>query len=202
MSRSAHEIDFELFGEDMQYVEIELDPGESAIAEAGAMMYKPAAIEMQTIFGDGSGQSGGFMDKLIGAGKRVLTGESLFTTVFTHTGSGKVRVAFAAPFPGTILPIDLTKFNGRLICQRDSFLCAAKGVSIGLAFQRRVMTALFGGEGFIMQKLEGDGMVFVHCGGTLKEIELAPGEEIHVDTGLLGRNDGHGRLRHSDRRGY
>lgn len=182
---TAHEIDYKIYGHDMQYVEVELDPGESAVAEAGSLMYKDTAIEMTTVFGDGSGQGGGFMGKLVGAGKRLLTGESLFTTVFTHTGGGKARVAFAAPYPGTILALDLDRFGGRLICQKDAFLAAAKGVSIGLAFQKRIMTGLFGGEGFIMQKLEGDGMVFVHAGGTLLERELAEGEELHVDTGCL-----------------
>ena len=182
----ADDIDFEIRGEDLQFVEIELDPGESAVAEAGAMVWKDAAIEMTTVFGDGSGASGGgFMDKLIGAGKRLVTGESLFTTVFTHQGRGKARVAFAAPTPGTILPLRLADVGGTLICQKDSFLAAAKGVQIGIAFQRRVMTGLFGGEGFIMQKLDGDGWVFVQMGGTPVERELAPGEQLHVDTGCL-----------------
>ncbi|MEE8272029.1 MAG: TIGR00266 family protein [Alphaproteobacteria bacterium] len=182
----ADEIDYEIHGKEMQYVEIELDPGESAVSEAGAMMFKDATIEMTTIFGDGSGQDGGgFMDKLIGAGKRVITGESLFTTVFTHTGSGKAHVAFGAPFPGNILAIKLSDLGGRLICQKDSFLAAAKGVSIGIHFQRKILTGLFGGEGFIMQKLEGNGWVFVHMGGTLVERELAAGETLHVDTGCL-----------------
>lgn len=182
---TAHEIDYEIHGHEMQFVEIELDPGESAVSEAGSLMYKDTAIEMSTIFGDGSGQTGNFMDLLVGAGKRVLTGESLFTTVFTHNGSGRARVAFAAPYPGTILPLDLARHGGKLICQKDSFLAAAKGVSIGIAFQKRVLTGLFGGEGFIMQKLEGDGLVFVHAGGTLVERELEAGEELHVDTGCL-----------------
>jgi uncharacterized protein (TIGR00266 family) len=182
---TAHEIDYTIRGHEMQFVEIELDPGESAVSEAGSLMYKDASIEMTTVFGDGSGQSGGFMNLLVGAGKRVLTGESLFTTVFTQKGSGKARVAFAAPYPGTILALDLSQHRGKLICQKDSFLAAAKGVSIGIAFQKRVLTGLFGGEGFIMQKLEGDGLVFVHAGGTLVERELKPGEELHVDTGCL-----------------
>ena len=183
--RTAHEIDYEITGQEMQFVEIELDPGESAISEAGSLMYKDPSIHMSAVFGDGSGQSGDFMSKLVGAGKRVLTGESLFMTIFTHEGGGKARVAFAAPYPGSILPLDLSQYNGRLICQKDSFLVAAKGVSIGIAFQRRILTGLFGGEGFIMQKLEGDGLVFVHAGGTLIERQLAAGEEIHVDTGCL-----------------
>jgi len=182
----ADDIDFEIKGQELQFVEIELDPGESAVAEAGAFVWKDASIQMTTVFGDGSAeQGGGFMGKLLGAGKRLITGESLFTTVFTHQGSGKARVAFASPTPGAILPIKLDQLGGTLICQKDSFLCAARGVSIGIAFQRRIMTGLFGGEGFIMQKLEGDGWVFVQMGGTLTERTLAPGEELHVDTGCL-----------------
>ena len=182
----ADEIDYRIVGAEMQFVEIELDPGESAIAEAGAMMYKDVAVQLTTVFGDGSSSgSTTFMDKLVGAGKRLLTGESLFTTVFTHTGQGKAHVAFAAPFPGNILPMKLTDLGGRLICQKDSFLCAAKGVSLGIFFQRKILTGLFGGEGFIMQKLEGDGMVFVHAGGTVVERVLAAGEVLHVDTGCV-----------------
>lgn len=182
---NADEIDYQIHGHEMQFVEIELDPGESAIAEAGSLMYKDPAITMNAVFGDGSGQTGGFMDKLVGAGKRVLTGESLFTTVFTHEGAGKAKLAFAAPYPGTILALDLSRYQGKLICQKDAFLAAAKGVAIGIAFQKRVLTGLFGGEGFIMQKLEGDGLVFVHAGGMLVERELKAGEELHVDTGCL-----------------
>jgi uncharacterized protein (TIGR00266 family) len=184
----ADVIDYRIFGEDMQFVEIELDPGESAVAEAGSMMYKDGIVKMETIFGDGSKQSsgGGFMDKLVGAGKRLITGESLFTTMFSHAGSsGKAKVAFAAPYPGTIVPMTLSNYGGRIICQKDSFLCAARGVSIGLFFQKKVMTALFGGEGFIMQKLEGDGLVFVHAGGTIVERELGAGERLDVDTGCV-----------------
>ncbi len=182
----ADEIDFKIYGQEMQYVEVELDPGESAVAEAGAMMFKDRQVEMETVFGDGSpAPAGGFMDKLVGAGKRLLTGESLFITVFNNRGGGKSKVAFAAPYPGSILAIRLSEVGGRLICQKDSFLCAAKGVSIGLFFQRRILTGLFGGEGFIMQKLEGDGWVFVHMGGTFMERTLAPGEVLHVDTGCL-----------------
>jgi uncharacterized protein (TIGR00266 family) len=186
-SGRADEIDYKIFGTDMQFVEIELDPGESAVAEAGAMMYKDAAVNMDTIFGDGSAKSqgGGLFDKLMGAGKRILTGESLFITVFTHRGSGKAKVAFAAPFPGNIIPMSLAHAGGTLICQKDSFLCAAKGVSIGIHFQRKILTGLFGGEGFIMQKLEGDGMVFMHAGGTIVERQLQPGEVLHVDTGCI-----------------
>jgi uncharacterized protein (TIGR00266 family) len=183
----ADDIDFEIKGAEMQFVEIELDPGESCVAEAGAMMFKDAWINMETIFGDGSHaqQSGGFMGKLMGAGKRLLTGESLFTTQFTHTGQGKARVAFAAPYPGKILPMRLAEMGGTLICQKDSFLVGAKGVSIGIAFQKRIMTGLFGGEGFIMQKLEGDGWVFCHAGGSILQRDLQPGEVLHVDTGCV-----------------
>ena len=186
-SSLSDDIDFEIKGQELQFVEIELDPGESAVAEAGAMVWKDSSVEMTTVFGDGSqaGAGGGFMGKLLGAGKRLVTGESLFTTVFTHHGSGKARVAFAAPVPGAILPIKLDDVDGRLICQKDAFLCAAKGVSIGIHFQQRIMTGLFGGEGFIMQKLEGDGWVFVQMGGTVIERELAPGEELHIDTGCV-----------------
>jgi len=178
-------IDYEIFGAEMQFVEVELDPGEAAIGEAGAMMYMQDNIQMDTVFGDGSQQTGGFMGKLLGAGKRLLTGESLFTTVFHNEGSSKRRVAFAAPYPGKIVPIQLTDIGGTLICQKDSFLCAAKGVSLGIAFQKKIGTGLFGGEGFIMQKLDGDGMAFIHAGGTLHEKVLAPGETIRVDTGCV-----------------
>ena len=182
----ADDIDFEIKGQELQFVEIELDPGESAVAEAGAMVWKDASIEMTTVFGDGSGQqTGGFMGALLGAGKRLVTGESLFTTVFTHQGTGKARVAFASPTPGAILPIRLADLGGVMICQKDSFLAAAKGVSIGVHFQRRVMTGLFGGEGFVMQSLTGDGWVFVQMGGTVVERELRADEELHVDTGCL-----------------
>ncbi|PEQ13744.1 TIGR00266 family protein [Novosphingobium sp. PC22D] len=186
-SAVSDDIDFEIKGQELQFVEIELDPGESAVAEAGAMVWKDASIEMTTVFGDGSqsGAGGGFMGALLGAGKRLVTGESLFTTVFTHHGSGKARVSFAAPVPGAIVPLKLDEVGGRLICQKDAFLCAAKGVSIGVHFQQRIMTGLFGGEGFIMQKLEGDGWVFVQMGGTVIERELGPGEELHIDTGCV-----------------
>jgi uncharacterized protein (TIGR00266 family) len=182
----ADVVDFQIHGKEMQFVEIELDPGESAVAEAGAMMYKDDSIAMQTIFGDGSGTGGGgFMDKLLGAGKRLLTGESLFMTVFTHSGQGKAHVAFGAPFPGNILPVHLDSVGGTLICQKDSFLAAAKGVSIGVHFQRKILTGLFGGEGFVMQRLDGDGLVFMHAGGTVVDRVLAPGEVLHVDTGCV-----------------
>ncbi len=181
----SDDVDFEIKGQELQFVEIELDPGESAVAEAGAMVWKDASIDMTTVFGDGSsGQAGGgFMGKLLGAGKRLVTGESLFTTVFTHQGRGKARVAFASPIPGSIVPLKLDTLGGRLICQKDAFLCAARGVQIGIHFQQKIMTGLFGGEGFIMQRLDGDGWVFVQMGGTVIERELAPGEELHVDTG-------------------
>jgi uncharacterized protein (TIGR00266 family) len=181
----ADEIDFKVFGTEMQFVEIELDPGESVVAEAGGMMFMENGIEMNTIFGDGGGQDGGFMGKLVGAGKRLLTGESLFMTVFTHEGIGKAKAAFASPYPGKIIPVDLGKAGGTLICQKDAFLCAAKGVTVGIAFQKKIGAGLFGGEGFIMQKLEGDGMVFVHAGGTIIERELSAGERLRVDTGCL-----------------
>lgn len=187
-TNKADEIDYEIFGEDIQYVEIELDPDESAVAEAGSMMYKDVDIRMDTVFGDSSGSkddTGGMFDKLLGAGKRLVTGESLFTTVFTHTGNDKAKVAFGAPYPGRIIPVDLSTVGGTLICQKDCFLCAAKGVSIGIHFQKKILTGLFGGEGFIMQKLEGDGMAFIHAGGMLKEIELKAGETLHLDTGCL-----------------
>jgi len=179
-------LDYKIYGSEMQFVEIELDQNESAIAEAGAMMYKTQSVKMETIFGDGSKNQGtGFMDLLIGAGKRLLTNESLFVTVFTQANHGKGKVAFAAPFPGTILALNLSDYQGKLICQKDSFLAAAKGVQIGIHFQKRILTGLFGGEGFIMQKLEGNGWVFVHMGGTLHQINLAAGEVLHVDTGCL-----------------
>ena len=177
-------VDFEIFGNEMQYVEVELDPGEAAVGEAGVMMYMQAGIQMDTVFGDGA-QQGGLFGKLMGAGQRLLTGESLFTTVFLNTASSKQRVAFAAPYPGKIVPMDLQALGGTLLCQKDSFLCAAKGVSLGIAFQKKLGVGLFGGEGFIMQKLDGDGMAFVHAGGTLMERHLAPGETLRVDTGCV-----------------
>jgi uncharacterized protein (TIGR00266 family) len=170
----------------MQFVEVELDPGEGAVAEAGAMMYMTQGIAMETIFGDGSQQrSAGVMDALLGAGKRLLTGESMFMTVFTNAGSGKQRVAFGAPYPGKIIPMDLKSLGGQLLCQKDSFLCAARGVSIGIAFQKKLGVGLFGGEGFIMEKLEGDGLCFVHAGGTIQSFDLGLGETLRVDTGCL-----------------
>jgi uncharacterized protein (TIGR00266 family) len=180
----AHEIDYRIYGDDMQFIEIELDPEESAVAEAGSMMMMEQGITLETVFGDGNQQQG-FMGKLLGAGKRLLTGESLFMTVFTNKGVSKQKVYFAAPYPGKIIPLNLAERGGKLICQKDSFLCAARGVSIGIAFQRKLGAGLFGGEGFIMQSLEGDGMAFVHAGGTLFEKKLTPGEFLRVDTGCL-----------------
>ncbi len=182
---AMHEIDYTIHGDDMQLVEIELDPGEAAIGEAGSMLYMEAGIEMDTIFGDGSASQGGMLGKLLGAGKRLITGESLFTTVYQNNGSGKRKVAFAAPYTGKILPVPLDRFGGTLICQKDAFLCAAKGVSVGVHFQQRLGAGFFGGEGFIMQKLEGDGMAFVHAGGTIVQRDLAAGETLLVDTGCL-----------------
>ncbi len=185
--RLAHEIDYTIHGHEMQFVEVELDPGESAVSEAGAMMYMSDQVVMQTVFGDGSdeSQSGGLFDRMLGAGKRLITGESLFITVFTFQGQGKGKVAFSSPYPGKIIPLDLKKFDNRIVCQKDAFLCGAKGVSIGVAFQKKIGTALFGGEGFIMQQLDGDGLVFLHAGGTIVERELAAGETLRVDTGCL-----------------
>ena len=182
----AHEIAYKIVGEDLQFVEVELDPRESVVAEAGGMMYMTPGIEMETIFGDGSGaQKPGIMGALMGAGKRMLTGESLFMTVFTNTGGSIAHVAFAAPFPGRILAMDLEQLGGELICQKDSFLCAAKGISVGIAFQKKIGVGLFGGEGFIMQRLQGDGLAFVHAGGMLHSMDLKPGETLRVDTGCL-----------------
>ncbi len=180
-----HDIDYKIIGEELQCVEVELDPNETAIAEAGSLMYMDSAIEMRTIFGDGSNQDSGFLGKLMSAGKRVLTGESLFLTAYTNAGMGKRHVSFAAPYPGKVIAFDLFHHNGKIICQKDSFLCAAKGVAVGIEFQKRIGVGLFGGEGFIMQKLEGDGMAFVHGGGTIVEKELQSGDMLRVDTGCL-----------------
>ncbi|MBK9362248.1 MAG: TIGR00266 family protein [Rubrivivax sp.] len=178
-------VDFEIKGSEMQFVEIELDPGEAAIGEAGSMMFMDAGIGMDTVFGDGSAPQGGLFGKLLGAGKRLVTGESLFTTVYANNARQKQRVAFAAPYPGKILPMDLSKMGGTLICQKDAFLCAARGVSLGIAFQQKLSVGFFGGEGFIMQKLDGDGMAFVHAGGSLLKRELQPGQTLLVDTGCV-----------------
>lgn len=181
----AHEIDYHIYGEEMQYVEIELDPQEIVVAESGSFMMMDNGIQMQTIFGDGSQQQGGLFDKLLSAGKRVLTGESLFMTAYLNQNNTKSKVSFASPYPGKIVAIDLTQFGGKFICQKDSFLCAAKGVSVGIEFSKKIGRGLFGGEGFIMQKIEGDGMAFVHSGGTLARKELAAGEVLKVDTGCI-----------------
>jgi uncharacterized protein (TIGR00266 family) len=178
-------IDYKIYGTETQFVEVELDPGEAAVGEAGAMMFMEDGIAMDTVFGDGSQQQKGLWGKLVGAGKRLVTGESLFTTVFTNRSPGKKKVAFAAPYPGTLIPVHLPDVGGTLICQKDSFLCAAKGVSLGIAFQKKIGVGLFGGEGFIMQRLEGDGLAFVHAGGTLYSRDLAPGEILRVDTGCI-----------------
>ena len=181
----AHEIDYHIYGEEMQYVEIELDPQEVVVAEAGSFMMMENGIKMETIFGDGSQQEGGIFGKLLSAGKRVLTGESLFMTAYQNIDMGKRKVSFASPYPGKIVAIDLMKYGGKFVCQKDAFLCAAKGVSVGIDFSRKLGRGLFGGEGFIMQKLEGDGMAFVHAGGTLARKELQPGEVLKVDTGCI-----------------
>ena len=183
--KSNHEIDYRIYGEEMQYVEVELDPNETAIAESGAFMMMDDGIQMQTLFGDGSQPQQGFLGKLMSAGKRILTGESLFMTAFTNVGHGKRRVSFASPYPGKIIPLDLSLLEGKIVAQKDSFLCAAKGVSIGIELQRKLGTGLFGGEGFIMQKLEGDGMAFVHAGGHVFERTLQPGETLKIDTGCI-----------------
>jgi len=182
---TAHEIDYKIHGEEMQYVEIGLDPQEGVVAEAGSFMMMDDGIKMETIFGDGTQNDSGIFGKILGAGKRILTGESLFMTVFYNTLSGKRNVSFASPYPGKIIPLDLTEYRGKFICQKDAFLCAAKGVSIGIEFSKRLGRGLFGGEGFIMQKLEGDGMAFVHAGGTIGKKVLKSGETLRVDTGCL-----------------
>jgi uncharacterized protein (TIGR00266 family) len=178
-------VDYEIKGSEMQFVEVELDPGEAAVGEAGSLFFMDAGIGMDTVFGDGSNQGGGFFGKLLGAGKRLITGESLFTTVYTNNAPQKQRVAFGAPYPGKILPMDLRQFGGMLICQKDAFLCAARGVSLGIALQQKLSVGFFGGEGFIMQKLEGDGLAFVHAGGTVVRRELQPGQTLMVDTGCV-----------------
>lgn len=182
---NSHEIDYTIYGEEMQYVAIELDPNEGVVAEAGSFMMMDDNIKMETIFGDGSQNDSSMMGKIFGAGKRLLTGESLFMTAFYNVGVGKKSVSFASPYPGKIIALDLSKFGNRFICQKDAFLCAAKGVSVGIEFSRKLGRGLFGGEGFIMQKLEGDGMAFVHAGGTTAVKELAAGETLRVDTGCI-----------------
>jgi uncharacterized protein (TIGR00266 family) len=180
-----HEVDYQIYGDDLQFVEVELDQSEAVVAEAGGMMYMDDGIEMETIFGDGSQQNKGFMGALMGAGKRLLTGESLFMTVFQNQGASKRRVAFGAPYPGKIVPVHLAEVGGEVWAQKDSFLCAAKGVSVGIAFNKKIGVGLFGGEGFIMQRLQGDGWAFLHAGGTIIERQLAPGELLRVDTGCI-----------------
>src|SRR5437773_9812391 len=182
---TMHEIDYQIHGDAMQFVEIELDPMEAAVAEAVVMIKQNAAYEMETIFGDGSQQNSGFMGALMGAGKRLLTGESLFMTDFQNRGQGKKRVAFGAPYPGKIIPVKLSEIGGEIWAQKDSFLCAAKGVSVGIAFNKKVGAGLFGGEGFIMERLQGDGWAFIHAGGTMYQRDLAPGELLRVDTGCI-----------------
>jgi uncharacterized protein (TIGR00266 family) len=182
---TMHEIDYKIHGDDMQFVEIELDPMEATVAEAGGMMYMEDGIDMETIFGDGSQQNSGFLGSLMGAGKRLLTGESLFMTVFQNRSSAKRRISFGAPYPGKIIPVHLTEVGGELLAQKDAFLCAAKGVSLGIAFTKRFGAGLFGGEGFILERLQGDGWAFLHAGGTIHERTLAPGEVIRVDTGCI-----------------
>lgn len=178
-----HEIDYKIQGEELQCVEVELDPNESVISEPGSFMMMTEGIRMQTLFGDGNEK--GFMGKLFAAGKRVLTGEKLFMTVYSNISNQKQRVTFAGPYCGKIIPLDLSQLGGKIICQKDSFLCAAKGVAVGIEFQRKLGTGLFGGEGFIMQKLEGDGMTFVHSGGHVIEKELRAGEILKIDTGCI-----------------
>jgi uncharacterized protein (TIGR00266 family) len=178
-------IDYKIFGAEMQYVELELDPGEAAVGEAGSLFFMEQGIDLDAVLGDGSDQQSGFFGKLMGAGKRLLTGASLFTTVYTNKDGVKRKVAFAAPYPGKIIPVHLRELGGTLICQKEAFLCAARGVSIGLAFQKRLGAGFFGGEGFIMQKLEGDGLAFMHSGGTIAKRQLAPGEVLRVDAGCL-----------------
>jgi len=182
---NAHEIDFTIHGEEMQYVEVELDPQESVVAESGSFMMMNEGIGMETIFGDGSNQDESVLGKLFSAGKRLLTGESLFMTVFSNVSIGKKSVSFASPYPGQIFPIDLSEMGGKFVCQKDAFLCAAKGVSVGIEFSKRLGRGLFGGEGFIMQKLEGDGMAFVHAGGNMSKKVLQSGEVLKVDTGCV-----------------
>ena len=183
--RRSDEIDYLIEGDDMQYVEVEVDPGEMVVAEAGAMMYMTPGIHMETKFGDPSAQDQGLLDKVFSAGKRVLTGESLFMTTFSGEGPGKQQIAFAAPYPGKIIPMDLTQLGGELLCQKNSFLCAARGVQIDIAFTKRIGAGLFGGEGFILQRLKGDGLAFVHAGGTLHQRRLQPGQTLRVDTGCI-----------------
>jgi uncharacterized protein (TIGR00266 family) len=185
MPATMHEIDYRIAGDDMQFVEVELDPMEAVVAEAGGMMFMDDGIEMETIFGDGSQQKSGILGALVGAGKRLITGESLFMTVFQNRSSSKKKVAFGAPFPGKIIPMHLSELGGEILAQKDSFLCAAKGVSLGIAFTKKLGAGFFGGEGFILQRLQGDGYVFVHAGGAIHQRDLAAGELLRVDTGCI-----------------
>ncbi len=180
----CHEVDYEIFGDDMQIVEVELDPQETVIAEAGAMNYMEDGITFETKMGDGSKPVSGVMDSLLHIGKRVLTGESIFMTHFSNSGQGKKKVAFAAPYPGKIIALNMADVGEELICQKDAFLCAAHGTSLEIAFQRKLGTGFFGGEGFILQKLKGDGKAFIHVGGTVIKRELK-GETLRVDTGCV-----------------
>lgn len=180
----SHEIDYKIFGDDMQMVEVELDPGETVIAEAGAMNWMENGIQFEAKMGDGTDANEGFMGKMLNMGKRVLTGESLFMTHFTNRGMGKKRVAFSAPYPGKIIPVDMREFNGQLLCQKDAFLCAAYGTRVSIAFTKRLGAGFFGGEGFILQKLEGDGRAFIHAGGTIIKKELV-NEKLYIDTGCI-----------------
>ena len=182
---TMHEIDFQIHGDDMQFVEVELDPAEAVVAEAGGMMFMEDGILMETIFGDGSQQTSGLMGALLGAGKRLLTGESLFMTVFKNGGASKKKIAFGAPYPGKIIPVRLAEIGGELIAQKDAFLCAAKGVSVGIAFTKRLGAGFFGGEGFILERLQGDGLAFIHAGGSIYQRDLKAGEILRVDTGCL-----------------
>ena len=182
---AMHEVDYKIYGDDMQFVEVELDPSEAVVAEAGGMMYMEHGIDMETMFGDGSQQSAGVLGSLLSAGKRLLTGESLFMTAFYNRGSGKRKVAFGAPYPGKIIAIKLSDIGGELLAQKDAFLCGAKGVSVGLAFTKKIGAGFFGGEGFIMERLQGDGWTFIHAGGTLMQRDLGPGETLRVDTGCI-----------------
>ncbi|MFF3023261.1 TIGR00266 family protein [Gottfriedia sp. NPDC057948] len=183
--KNSHDVTYKIHGHDMQFVQVELDPKETVVAEAGAMMMMDDGIELETIFGDGSQQSGGLFGKLVGAGKRLVTGESLFMTSFTNRSSSLKTVSFSAPYPGTIIPLDLHEYGNKIICQKDSFLAAAKGTSVGIEFRKKLSTGLFGGEGFIMQKLEGDGLAFLHAGGSIYQKTLQPGEKIKIDTGCI-----------------
>ncbi len=183
--RGSDEVDYEIFGSESQYCEITLDPGEQVLAEAGAMMFMTDGIEMKSVFGDPSRQGGGFVEKVFGAGKRVLTGESLFMTTFTNQGRGRAKVAFGSPYPGRMIPMHLDELGGQIICQKNAFLCGARGTKIDIAFQKRIAAGLFGGEGFIMQRLTGDGIVIVHAGGTMMHHNLRPGEKLRLDTGCL-----------------